>query len=472
MARYNNQRKKSSTAILLSIIGIMSIMLVSLSFAYFTDHKELGNTLSFGKLAVSVNGTAGTTSTKVFVFGNASSENNGLLSGGDTIDFKGTVGLEENSINAYVRMKLDNFIYYTSASKTTEATTKPSSSDRKAFIKNFLTAVADSTKTSSGTQQDWAYKDNYLYYGKMMQAGSGNAYSFDKSIEVTEDLVPTSFQGLTVQFDIVIQAIQASGAVDSSNVKISDRVTTITTPMVDTAEIVASATMWESVFPDVESLEGILYVQVIDNTQTVMVAGGENCPTEYTIPSYVKMDGTYSNGRPAWFSSDDDFAESRDDASVYKVVQVSAFRYWDESSKKYVTSVSGDGLDKMISFGSTLSKITIPSTVTNITRRAFDGVCSLKTIIFNEGLLNIEFYAFNSNIDGVTDCLLTSVTFPISLSYISAGAFSGFKSLTYATFLSGTGQWSDASGDTISGAAVDDASKNAEYLKKGYHYYK
>ena len=471
MARYSNQRKKSSTAILISIIAILSIMLVGLSFAYFTDHKELSNTLSFGKLVVSVNGTAGTTSTKVLIFGNGSSVNNGLLDVGDTIDFKGTVGLEDNSISAYLRMKLDSFKYYTNSSKTTEATTKPSSSDKNAFITNFLTAVANSTKASSGTQQDWTYINNYLYYGKMIQEGSSNIYTFNSNIEITEDLVPTSFWGLTIQFDIVIQAIQASGAVNSSNVKISDSVTATTTPTASTASTVASATMWASAFPEGQSLEGILYVQVIDNTQTVMVAGGENCPSEYTIPSYVKMDGTYSNGCPAWFSSDDDFADSRDDASVYKVVQVSAFRYWDESSKKFVTSVSGDGLDTMISFGSTISKITIPSTVTNITRRAFDGVCSLKTIIFNEGLLNIEFYAFNSNIGGVSyDGLLTSVTFPMSLSYISVGAFSYFKSLTSATFLSGTGTWLTADGDYVNGIGSD--SLNASYLNSGTYKYR
>ncbi len=138
MARYNNQRKKSLmfcfVCIMLFIFGVTA----GISFAYFTDHKEVGNTLNFGKLVVSANGNAGTsTASKVFVFGNASSENNGLLGVGDTIDFKGTVGLEDNSISAYLRMKLDNFKYYADKAKATETTTKPSNSDKKAFISNF-----------------------------------------------------------------------------------------------------------------------------------------------------------------------------------------------------------------------------------------------------------------------------------------------------------------------------------------------
>mgnify|MGYP006972490321 CR=1 FL=1 len=70
---------------------------------------------------------------------------------------------------------------------------------------------------------------------------SSNAYTFNSTITITEDLVPTSFQGLMVQFDLVIQAIQASGAVNSSNVKISDSVTTTITPTASTASTVASA---------------------------------------------------------------------------------------------------------------------------------------------------------------------------------------------------------------------------------------
>ena len=363
MARYNNQRKKSLmfcfVCIMLFIFGVTA----GISYAYFTDHKEVSNTLNFGKLVVSANGNAGTsTASKVFVFGNASSENNGLLGVGDTIDFKGTVGLEENSINAYVRIKLDNFMYYTNSSKTTEATTKPSNRDKKTFIGNFLTAVADSTKASSGTQQDWTYIDNYLYYGKMMQEGSSNIYTFNSNIEITEELVPTSFWGLTIQFDIVIQAIQASGAVNSSNVKISDSVTATTIPTVDTARTVASATMWASAFR-VESLVSKTFndIIVVDTTNRyvkLLRCADKNASTVF-IPSYIKQ--KVENGSTVWYASADNYEGEEGQADVYRVTEL-GFNTFGQAKN--------------------LTEITIPSMITKIGDDCFNGCSALKSVIF------------------------------------------------------------------------------------------
>lgn len=440
MARYNSKRKQSSTAIFLSIIAILSIMLVGLSFAYFTDHKELSNTLSFGKLAVSVNGAAGTTSTKVFVFGNGSSENNGLLNGGDTIDFKGTVGLEDNSISAYIRIKLDNFKYYTSASKTTEAAIKPSNNDKKTFISNFLTAVADSTKASSGTQQDWTYINNYLYYGKMMS--SSNAYSFDKSIEVTEDLVPTSFQGLTVQFDLVIQAIQAGGAVDSNGTKISDSVTALTPPTTVTANTVASATMWASVFPEpaeplTGSLSGILKVGVLDEEQKTAIVGADtNCPNEYVIPAYVKK--VTSGSTTTWYSSSDNFNGQENNAGIYKVTKISGKLY--ASGSNYYEDWEEGGSK----FPSGLTKVAMPETIIEIGLHTFNACSNLKSVTMSKNITIIDNGAFFSCSS------LTSIDISVKVTSIGFAAFGSCSSLKTIYYEGTQEQWTSLSKSTNS----------------------
>ncbi len=121
---------------------------------------------------------------------------------------------------------------------------------------------------------------------------SSNAYTFNSTITITEDLVPTSFQGLTVQFDLVIQAIQASGAVNSSNVKISDSVTTTITPTASTASTVASATMWASTFR-VESLASKTFIDVIvvdaTNRYVRLLRCADRNASAVIIPSYMKQ---------------------------------------------------------------------------------------------------------------------------------------------------------------------------------------
>lgn len=86
-------------------MSVMFLMIVGLSFAYFTDKKSVTNTLNFGKLRIEITGGTGTVNTQLTLTGVAVDES-GRLAPKDKIKLEGSVGLESNSVDAYIRMKM------------------------------------------------------------------------------------------------------------------------------------------------------------------------------------------------------------------------------------------------------------------------------------------------------------------------------------------------------------------------------
>lgn len=141
-------------------------------------------------------------------------------------------------------------------------------------------------------------------------------------------------------------------------------------------------------------------------------------------------------------------------------------------------------------FGScdSLTSVTLPKSVTSISKYAFYGCHSLKSVTLPESVTSIGEYAFYycSRLTSVTlpegvtsigekafrSCIgLTSVTIPESVTSIDKYAFSDCRSYPSVTFKDTTSNWTYGSGDsatTISASDLKDASTAANYLKSTY----
>lgn len=89
-------------------------------------------------------------------------------------------------------------------------------------------------------------------------------------------------------------------------------------------------------------------------------------------------------------------------------------------------SIIPEGTEKICSeafFGSLIEKITVPSSVRIIDRKAFDRCLNLKEVIFEEGIESIGEYAFSYN------NLLKEITLPKSLKEVGGYAFEHCEAL-------------------------------------------
>ena len=208
MARYSNQRKKSLmfcfVCIMLFIFGVTA----GISYAYFTDHKEVSNTLNFGKLIISTNEN---NVVDLTLTGDPVDTETKRLGVSDKVTIAGSIGLEENSVPAYIRMKMKVYEKGT--------TTEIKSTFNEAFMAEMAKVVY---KDSNNVEMQWFVVGKYLYLGNKIEAGKPFVYSNaniyaggtetgKNEITLTEAMVPNELQGKDVDVKFTLQAIQSAG---------------------------------------------------------------------------------------------------------------------------------------------------------------------------------------------------------------------------------------------------------------------
>ena len=241
--RIANQRQKSSTAIFLVIISVMFLMLVGLSYAYFSDTKEVSNTLNFGKLVIS---TQGQTTTTVELNPN---EANGLTENGvykiaknDTVSIAGSIGLESGSVPAYIRMKV----------KMVDQNNNVISG---IFKNNFMDQMAEMIDPTSNKQ--WFVIGDYLYLGNKIEEGNPFVFSTNNTntssataeknrIKMTEEMLTNEIQGKAVTIKFILQAIQSAAMKDASG----KALTLATGYTQENATKIAGIPVWQEIFFD------------------------------------------------------------------------------------------------------------------------------------------------------------------------------------------------------------------------------
>ena len=133
------QRKRQSVTIaVFAVIAIIS-MAFGYTLAFFSDKLSVSNTITFGKLKLQTLNGEGTASTATNAIKLTSSET--LLASGDKITLSGSIGLEDNSVDSFVRMKL------TTTYKSGETVKTVDSADDTTFKTEFLKALATITDT-------------------------------------------------------------------------------------------------------------------------------------------------------------------------------------------------------------------------------------------------------------------------------------------------------------------------------------
>ena len=182
-------KRRQTTLLFIMAMLITFCLGVGLSYAYFSDSKTASNTLSFGKLKIATNAS---NVVNLTLTGNASDES-GKLAPNDTITIKGLISLEENSVPAYIRMKMD--IYENGTTNKIGATFKSALMEEMAKI------------TSSNMQ--WFVVGNYLYLGNQITAS--DTFTYDNTITLTETMIPEEMQGKDVNVVMEYQAIQSAG---------------------------------------------------------------------------------------------------------------------------------------------------------------------------------------------------------------------------------------------------------------------
>ena len=203
MSKYNNKRKQSLMMCMVSVLLFIFGVTAGISYAYFTDHKEVSNTLNFGKLIISTNEN---NVVDLTLTGNPSDTETKRLGVSDKITIAGSIGLEEGSVPAYIRMKMKVYEKGT--------TTEIKSTFNEAFMAEMAKVVY---KDSSSAEMQWFVVGNYLYLGNKIEAGNPFEYSNANTnenknvITLTDEMVPKELQGKDVDVEFTLQAIQSAG---------------------------------------------------------------------------------------------------------------------------------------------------------------------------------------------------------------------------------------------------------------------
>ncbi|MBQ8749227.1 MAG: leucine-rich repeat protein [Clostridia bacterium] len=165
-------------------------MSAGISFAYFSASKTSADqTLKFGKLVITVNDGA---SDIISITSDAD------MSDTSVIALSGTIGLEDGSSNAYIRIKPNVAMEYSDG-------TEVDADAVSEFKTLLLTGLADADST--GIMQKVG---NYVYYAGDFTENT--AYNFaNKSINLASYAFNDAWQGATVTISFTIQAIQSSG---------------------------------------------------------------------------------------------------------------------------------------------------------------------------------------------------------------------------------------------------------------------
>ncbi|MBQ3494715.1 MAG: leucine-rich repeat domain-containing protein, partial [Clostridia bacterium] len=174
-----------------------------------------------------------------------------------------------------------------------------------------------------------------------------------------------------------------------------------------------------------------------------------------------------------------------------KEIKEDAFLFCDELvSVNIPKSVSS--IEDLIFYGTSLSEIYIPSSVTSIGNEAFCTCSSLTTIIIPSSVTSIGDNAFSSCSSLTTITIpssvtsiggnafsytgLTTITIPSSVTSIGRYAFSGCTNLTSVKFEETSGWWYADSADATSGTEIaesefttDASAANANLLKTTYY---
>ena len=183
------KRQNLAISIIIAMLLIFC-MSAGISFAYFSATKTSAEqTLKFGKLVVTVNDGA---SDVISITSDAE------MSDSSIIALSGTMGLDDYSSNAYLRIKPNVTMEYSDG-------TAVSSIAVSEFKSLLLTGLSDADST--GIMQKVA---NYVYYaGEFTDTTTYNFAS--KSINLASYAFNDAWQGATVTISFTIQAIQSTG---------------------------------------------------------------------------------------------------------------------------------------------------------------------------------------------------------------------------------------------------------------------
>ena len=241
MARYSNQRKQSLmfcfVCIMLFIFGVTA----GISYAYFIDHKEVTNTLNFGKLIISTKGETTTTVTLTPNKENGMTENGVYkIAVNDTVSIAGSIGLEENSVSAYIRMKV-------------EMVDQNSNKIIGAFKTGFMAQMAEMVDPTNSKQ--WFIVGNYLYLGNEINSGSpfvfsgsnkntSEATAVNNKIKMTDEMLTNEIAGNQITITFTLQAIQSAGMKDASG----NEMGTLSNYTQANATKIAGIPVWDEIF--------------------------------------------------------------------------------------------------------------------------------------------------------------------------------------------------------------------------------
>ena len=191
--------------IMLFIFGVTA----GISYAYFSDSKNVTNTLNFGKLIISTEGETTTTVTLTPNQENGMMTENGVykIAANDTVSIAGSIGLEENSVPAYIRMKVD--MVDQNSNKITGA-----------FKTGFMEQMAEMIDPTNSKQ--WFVVGNYLYLGNEINAdnpfvfsesntNTGVATAEKNKIKMTDEMLTNEVAGKAITITFTLQAIQSAG---------------------------------------------------------------------------------------------------------------------------------------------------------------------------------------------------------------------------------------------------------------------
>ncbi|MBQ8749577.1 MAG: leucine-rich repeat protein [Clostridia bacterium] len=183
------KRQNLAIAIMVAMLVIFS-MSAGISFAYFSAIKtSTDQILKFGKLVITVNDGA---SDVISITSDAE------MSDTSVIALSGTIGLEDGSSNAYLRIKPNVTMEYSDdAEVDADAVSE--------FKSLLLTGLSDADST--GIMQKVG---NYVYYAGDFTEST--TYNFSgKSINLASYAFNDAWQGASVTISFTIQAIQSSG---------------------------------------------------------------------------------------------------------------------------------------------------------------------------------------------------------------------------------------------------------------------
>lgn len=215
MVRVSARAKSFLGMVIFSLVFIFGATM-GVTFAYFSDTVTTTSTLNFGKLKIDLsNNVAGEVQKTIAV--NAVQGVNGYydgtkywMSSSDIVTLAGSVGLEQNSIDAYIRMKIT---LLDEDDKTVMA---------RAFRLGFLNQMQTIVQNVSGTKIKWFVVGNYLYLGNKITDSTPFTYSASNenedtskttknAVEVTDNMLVECLHGQTIKIKFTYQAVQTAG---------------------------------------------------------------------------------------------------------------------------------------------------------------------------------------------------------------------------------------------------------------------